>query len=77
VANTVYAVHMMGMNLVMVGSLTIGVSALRRKFLAPWLAWSFLLVFTAAALASITFLPTTPSGALWLLSGTVGLCGYW
>jgi hypothetical protein len=77
VANTAYAVHMMGMNLIMVGSLTIGVSALRRKYLAPWLAWSFLLIFPSAVLASTTFLPTTPSGALWLLSGTVGLCGYW
>jgi hypothetical protein len=77
VANTAYAVHMMGMNLVMVGSLTIGVSALRRKYLAPWLAWSFLLVFPSAVLASITFLPTTPSGALWLFSVTMVFCGYW
>jgi hypothetical protein len=67
-ANTAYAVHMMGMNFVMMGSMMVGVSALRRKFLAPWLAWSFVLIFPSAVLASITFLPTTPSGALWLFS---------
>ena len=68
VANTAYAIHMMGMNLVMVGSIALGVSALRRKFLAPWLACSFLLVLPSAVLASVTLLPTTPSGALWLFS---------
>lgn len=44
-ANTAYAVHMMGMNFVMVGSMMLGVSALRRKTLVPWLAWSFVLIF--------------------------------
>lgn len=75
-ANTAYAVHMMGMNLVMVGSMTMGVAALRRKFLAPWLAWSFVLIFPSAVLASISILPTTPSGALWLFSGMMMACGY-
>jgi hypothetical protein len=75
VANTAYAVHMMGMNFIMAGSITIGVSALRRKFLAPWLAWSLLAVFPAAVLASITLLPTTPSGALWWFSVMMIVCG--
>jgi hypothetical protein len=76
VANTAYAVHMMGMNFVMVGSMVVGVSALRRKVLAPWLAWSFVLIFPSAVVASITFLPTTPSGALWLFSVMMIACGY-
>jgi hypothetical protein len=76
VANTAYAVHMMGMNLVMLGSMTVGVSALRRKFLAPWLAWSFVLILPSAVVASTTILPTTPSGALWLFSVMMIACGY-
>ena len=76
VANTAYAVHMMGMNFVMVGSMTVGVSALRPKFLAPWLAWSFVLIFPSAVVASITILPTTPSGALWLFSVMMIASGY-
>ena len=76
VANTAYAVHMMGMNFVMVGAMTVGVSALRRRFLAPWLAWSFVLIFPSAVVASITVLPTTPSGALWLFSVMMIACGY-
>jgi hypothetical protein len=76
VANTAYAVHMMGMNFVMVGALIVGVSALRRKFLAPWLAWCFILIFPSALVASITILPTTPSGALWLFSLMMMACGY-
>ncbi len=75
-ANTAYAVHMMGMNFVMMGSMIVGVSALRRKFLAPWLAWSFLLILPSAVVASITVLPTTPSGALWLFSVMMIACGY-
>ena len=75
VANTAYAVHMMGMNFVMVGSLMLGVSALRRRSLARWLAWSFVLIFPSAVLASLTLLPTTPSGALWLFSLTMVACG--
>ncbi len=75
-ANTAYAVHMMGMNLVMLGSLIVGISALRGKFLAPWLAWLFVLIFPSAILASTTFLPTTPSGALWLFSIMMAACGY-
>jgi len=76
VANTAYATHMMGMNFVMVGSLVLGVAALRQRSLARWVAWMFVLVFPGALLASISLLPTTPSGALWLLNVLVGLCGY-
>ncbi|HZL92756.1 MAG TPA: hypothetical protein VFB99_03895 [Vicinamibacterales bacterium] len=75
-ANTAYAAHMMGMNFIMVGSLAVGVSALRRKFLAPWLAWSFLLILPSAVVASTTLLPTTPSGALWWFSVIMLTCGY-
>ena len=77
VANTAYAVHMMGMNFVMAGSMIIGVSALRRKFLAPWLAWSYVAIFPAAVIASITILPTTPSGALWWFSVMMIVCGWY
>ncbi len=76
VANTAYATHMMGMNLVMVGSLIMGIAALRRRFLAPWLAWLFVLIFPSAVLASVTLLPTTPSGALWLFSMMMVAMGY-
>ncbi len=76
-ANTAYAVHMMGMNFVMAGSFWTGMAALRRKFLAPWLAWGFLLIFPAALLASVTLLPTTPSGALWWLCILMMRAGYW
>ena len=74
--NTAYAVHMMGMNLVMIGSMWTGIVGLYRKLLAPWLAWSFTLVFPGALLASIVLLPTTPSGALWWFSLVVVVCGY-
>ncbi|MGE0441558.1 MAG: hypothetical protein AB7L66_05175 [Gemmatimonadales bacterium] len=76
-ANTAYAVHMMGMNLVMIGAVWSGVASLRRKLLARWLAWGLVLVFPAALVASVGFLPTTPSGALWwfcvpmLLAGAI------
>ena len=76
VANTAYAAHMMGMNLVMAGSLVIGITALRRRTLTRWVAWLFALVFPAALFASLVLLPTTPSGALWLFSILMGLCGY-
>jgi hypothetical protein len=75
-ANTAYAVHMMGMNFVMLGSLLLGVTALRRATLAPVVAWLFALVFPAALLASLVLLPTTPSGALWLLSVLMVVYGY-
>lgn len=75
-ANTAYATHMLGMNLVMVGSMIVGVSALRKRFLAPWLAWLFALILPSAILASTTFLPTTPSGALWLYSLMMVTFGY-
>lgn len=76
VANTAYAVHMMGMNLVMIGSTWSGIVSVRRKLLAPWLAWAFLLVFPGALLASVVLLPTTPSGALWWFSLLVAIAGY-
>lgn len=76
VANTAYAAHMMGMNLVMVGSLLLGATALRRKTLAPWVGWTLALVLPAALVASLVLLPTTPSGALWLFSVFMGLVGY-
>lgn len=75
-ANTAYAVHMMGMNIVMVGSLLLGVSALRRRSLAPWAAWAFTGTLPAAVVASVAVLPTTPSGALWLLSSLMLVCGF-
>jgi len=76
VANTAYAVHMMGMNVLMAGAMTVGVSALRRRFLTRWLAWAFVLIFPSAVIASVTVLPTTPSGALWLFSAMMIACGY-
>ncbi len=76
VANTAYAVHMMGMNLIIIGSLILGVTGLRRNLLAPWLAWALVLIFPSAVVASTTFLPTTPSGALWLFSMTMMACGF-
>jgi hypothetical protein len=75
-ANTAYATHMMGMNLVMVGSLLLGITALRRRTLARWVAVMFVLVFPAALFASVTVLPTTPSGALWLFAVVMGLAGF-
>lgn len=71
VANLAYATHMMGMNLVMVGTMTVGIAALRQRFLPPRLGWLFILTFPSAVLASLTLLPTTPSGALWLFSLTM------
>ncbi len=75
-ANTAYAVHMMGMNFVMVGSMMLGVAAVRRKSLVRWLAWSFVLILPSAILASLTVLPTTPSGGLWWFSALVTVGGY-
>lgn len=68
VANTGYAVHMMGMNLVIVGALMTGVAALRRRLLATWLAWFFILIPPSIIALSLTLLPTTPSGGLWVFS---------
>ncbi len=75
-ANTAYAVHMVGMNLVMLGSMVAGLAAVRGKQLARWLAWSFVLVFPSAVMASVTVLPTTPSGALWFFSIMLIAYGY-
>ncbi len=68
VANTGYSAHMMGMNLVIVGSLMTGVSALRRRLFAAWLGWLFVLLPLSIVALSLTLLPTTPSGGLWLFS---------
>lgn len=68
VANTAYAVHMMGMNFMMAGALMAGVSALRTRLFAGWLAWFLVLVTPSAIGMSLTLLPTTPSGALWVFS---------
>lgn len=76
VANTAYAVHMMGMNLLMIGSMLLGIAALRRGTLARWVAYAFILVLPAALLASLALLPTTPSGALWLFSVLMAWCGF-
>lgn len=76
VANTAYAIHMMGMNFVMVGSLMMGITALRRKFLASWLAWLFVLIFPSAVIVTLTLLPTTPSGGLWMFSVMMIALGY-
>jgi hypothetical protein len=73
IANTAYAAHMMGMNIFMVGCLLLGVTALRRGTLVRWVVWMLVLVFPAAVLASVTVLPTTPSGALWLF-GVLMVC---
>jgi hypothetical protein len=75
VANTAYAVHMMGMNLLLAGSLATGIAARRRRLLAPWLAWALVLVAPSAVAASLTLLPTTPSGALWGFSVTMAVVG--
>jgi hypothetical protein len=50
---------MMGVNFIMVGALMVGASALRRTFLAPGLAWTFVLILPSAVVASTTVLPTT------------------
>lgn len=76
VANTAYAVHMMGMNFVMAGTMWVGISALRRKYMARWLAIGFVGIFPSAVLASVTLLPTTPSGALWLFCVLMTACGH-
>jgi hypothetical protein len=76
IANTAYAVHMMGMNIVLVGSAMTGISALRRRLLPSWLAWLFILIAPGAVAMSLTLLPTTPSGALWLFSLTMIILGY-
>jgi hypothetical protein len=76
VANTGYATHMMGMNLVMIGSLAAGVAALRRRILATWIAWVFALLPATIVAMSLTLLPTTPSGGLWMFSVFMIAIGY-
>ncbi len=67
-ANTAYAVHMMGMNLVLIGSIWAGISALRRGLLPRWLGWMLVLIAPCAVGLSLTLLPTSPSGGLWMFS---------
>ena len=62
--NTAYAVHMMGMNLVMVGTMLLGIRLLRVGRGARALGWAHCAVFPAAAIISSTVVPTTPSGGL-------------
>ena len=76
VANTGYAAGMMGMNLVLIGSMVFGISALRKKLIAPWLAWLFILISPSAPAISLTLLPTSPSGGLLLFSIMLVLLGY-
>jgi hypothetical protein len=76
VANTGYAVAMMGMNFILIGSLMFGITAVIKKILAPWLAWSFILITPSAILLSLTLLPTTPSGGLWFFSLIMIILGY-
>lgn len=68
VANTGYAVGMMGMNFILIGSLILGITALRGHYLPKWLAWSLILITPSAPLLSTTLLPTTPSGGLLLFA---------
>jgi len=63
--NRAYAIHMMGMNLLMIGSLALGIVRLRRGATPRWLSWGLIAVLPSGILASLTWLPTTPSGALW------------
>jgi hypothetical protein len=75
-ANTGYAVHMMGMNLVLVGSVMTGIAGLRRRILPRWLAWLFVLVAPAAVGLSLTVLPTSPSGGLSMFHVTMIAVGW-
>lgn len=75
IANTGYAAHMMGMNVMLVGSLMTGVSALRHRLLPRGLAWLFVMVAPSAVAMSLTLLPTSPSGGLWLFSVTMIVVG--
>jgi hypothetical protein len=68
VANTGYAVHMRGMNVLLVGSGMMGLSALRRRLLPRSVAWLFILAAPGAVAISLTLLPTSPSGGLWVFS---------
>ena len=76
VANTGYAVGMMGMNFILIGSLIFGIKALQGKYLPKWLAWSFILITPSAPLLSTTVLPTTPSGGLLFFALISVLLGY-
>jgi hypothetical protein len=75
IANTGYAIHMMGMNVMLVGSLMTGISALRKQWLPRSLAWLFALVAPGAVLISLSLLPTSPSGGLWMFSATMIVVG--
>jgi hypothetical protein len=75
IANTGYAVHMMGMNVMLAGSLITGLAALRKHFLPRSLAWLFVSVAPSAVVISLTLLPTSPSGGLWMFSATMIVFG--
>ena len=75
VANTGYAVHMMGMNVLLVGSVMMGLSALRRRLLPRSVAWLFILAAPGAVAMSLTLLPTSPSGGLWVFSAAMVVLG--
>ena len=75
VANTGYAVHMMGMNFILIGSLAAGIGSLRRRLLPRWLGWLLALIAPSAVILSMTVLPTTPSGGLLLFSATMAALG--
>jgi hypothetical protein len=68
VANTAYAVHMMGMNFIMVGTMVLGLRTIRTRSIAPWQSLFLIMVFPSAIVISTTLLPTTPSGGLWIFS---------
>ena len=75
IANTGYAVHMMGMNVILVGTLAAGISSLRNGLLARWLAWSFVLIAPSMVVITLTILPTTPSDGLWMFSAMMIIVG--
>jgi hypothetical protein len=66
---------MMGMNVLLVGALVTGVSALRRRLLPRGVAWLFVLVAPGAVVMSLTLLPTSPSGGLWVFSAAMVVVG--
>lgn len=52
----------------LMGSLVLGITALRRRTQARWTTGLFVALVPPAVMASVVVLPTTPSGALWLFS---------
>lgn len=62
--------------IVMAGTMLLGLTALRRGTLDRWVSPLFILVFPAAVLASVSILPTTPSGAPWLFGVLMAAAGH-